>query len=136
MKGNVVGYIPRLMFRFYIYLKEKFDPRPEIRDEEKICIQITKKLIQNPDSVLTLAPLSQKRFIKNDTQSMFIMIDNRIINIVNHIYSYTLFIEDDESYEEVLSLFDNKLDSLRVSLETEFRMNIQSSLKNILDSIS
>jgi len=63
------------------------------------------------------------------------MIENRVINIINHIYSYTLVIEDDDSYQEILSNFDNKLDSIRLSLETEFRSNIQSSLKNILDSI-
>jgi len=135
MKANVVGYIPKLMFRVYLYLKDKFDPKIPITEEEKFCVEITKKLIEREDSVLTLAPLSQKRFIKNDELSMFIMIENRVINIINHIYSYTLVIEDDDSYQEILSNFDNKLDSIRLSLETEFRSNIQSSLKNILDSI-
>jgi hypothetical protein len=135
MKDNVVGYIPRLMFKVYLYLKNKFDPKPPITEEEKFCIEITKELINRENSVLTLAPLSQKRFIKNDELNMFIMIDNRLINIINHIYSYTLVIEDTNSYEEILSNFDKKLDSIRISLETEFRSNIQSSLKNILDSI-
>ena len=135
MKNDVVGYVPRLMFRVYLYLKNKFDPKPPITEEERFCTEITKKLIEKDNSVLTLAPLSQKRFIKNDELSMFIMIDNRVINIINHIYSYTLVIEDSDSYQEILSNFDNKLDSIRISLETEFRTNIQSSLKNILDSI-
>jgi len=136
MKSNVVGYIPKIMYRIYLYLKDKFDPKPEITEEEKFCIRITKKLIQKENSVLTLAPLSQKRFIKNDELRMFIMIDNRVINIINHIYSYTLVIEEVEEYGDLLSMFDNKLDTLRVSLETEFRTNIQGSLKNILDSIN
>jgi len=135
MKANVVGYIPKLMYKVYLYLKDKFDPRPPIREEEKFCIEITKKLIDRESSILTLAPLSQKRFIKNDELSMFVMIDNRVINIINHIYSYTLVIEDNDSYDEILSNFDKKLDSIRMSLETEFRSNIQSSLKNILESI-
>jgi hypothetical protein len=135
MKDNVVGYVPKLMFKVYLYLKNKFDPKPPITEEEKFCIEITKELIDRESSVLTLAPLSQKRFIKNDELGMFIMIDNRLINIINHIYSYTLVIEDTNSYEEILSNFDKKLDSIRISLETEFRSNIQSSLKNILDSI-
>jgi hypothetical protein len=135
MKDNVVGYVPKLMFKVYLYLKNKFDPKPPITEEEKFCIEITKELINRENSVLTLAPLSQKRFIKNDELNMFIMIDNRLINIINHIYSYTLVIEDTNSYEEILSNFDKKLDSIRISLETEFRSNIQSSLKNILDSI-
>jgi hypothetical protein len=73
MKDNVVGYIPRLMFKFYLYLKNKFDPKPPITEEEKFCIEITKELINRENSVLTLAPLSQKRFIKNDELNMFIM---------------------------------------------------------------
>lgn len=135
MKTNVVGYIPKLLYKIYLYLQEKFDPKPPITDEEKFCLEITKKLIENENSVLTLAPLSQKRFIKNDELRMFIMIENRVINIINHIYSYTLVIEDFDAYQEVISEFDNKLDNIRVSLETEFRMNIQNSLKNILESI-
>jgi hypothetical protein len=135
MKTNVVGYIPKLLYKIYLYLQEKFDPKPPITDEERFCLEITKKLIENENSVLTLAPLSQKRFIKNDELRMFIMIENRVINIINHIYSYTLVIEDIDAYQEVISEFDNKLDNIRVSLETEFRMNIQNSLKNILESI-
>lgn len=135
MKTNVVGYIPKLLYKIYLYLQEKFDPKPPITDEERFCLEITKKLIENENSVLTLAPLSQKRFIKNDELRMFIMIENRVINIINHIYSYTLVIEDFDAYQEVISEFDNKLDNIRVSLETEFRMNIQNSLKNILESI-
>jgi hypothetical protein len=135
MKTNVVGYIPKLLYKIYLYLQEKFDPKPPITDEEKFCLRITKKLIENESSVLTLAPLSQKRFIKNDELRMFIMIENRVINIVNHIYSYTLVIEDIDAYKEIISEFDNKLDTIRISLETEFRMNIQNSLKNILESI-
>ena len=135
MKVNVVGYIPKLMFKVYLYLQDRFDPKPPIAEEEKFCIEITKELIDRESSVLTLAPLSQKRFIKNDELGMFVMIDNRVINIINHIYSYTLVIEDTNSYEEILSNFDKKLDSIRISLEVEFRSNIQNSLKNILDSI-
>ena len=135
MKTNVVGYIPKLMYKIYLYLQDKFDPKPPITEEEKFCLKIVKKLIENESSVLTLAPLSQKRFIKNDELRMFIMIENRVINIVNHIYSYTLVIEDIDAYKEIISEFDNKLDTKRISLETEFRMNIQNSLKNILESI-
>lgn len=135
MKTNVVGYIPKLLYKIYLYLQEKFDPKPPITDEEKFCLEITKKLILKDNSVLTLAPLSQKRFIKNNELQMFIMIENRVINIINHIYSYTLVIEDVDAYQEVINQFDDKLDSIRLSLETEFRTNVQSSLKNILESI-
>jgi hypothetical protein len=135
MKANVVGYVPKLLYKIYLYLQNKFDPKPPITEEEKYCLEITKKLITKENSILTLAPLSQKRFIKNDELQMFIMIENRVINIINHIYSYTLVIEDVDAYQEVINQFDDKLDSIRISLETEFRTNVQSSLKNILGSI-
>ena len=135
MKKDVVGYLPKLLFKIYLHLKNKFDPKYPMTDEERLCLEITKKLIENESSILTLAPLSQKRFIKNDELRMFIMIENRVINIINHIYSYTLVIEDNDAYQDIVLEFDNKLDSIRISLETEFRLNVQSSLKNILESI-
>jgi hypothetical protein len=135
MKNDVVGYLPKMMFKIYLHLKNKFDPKYPITNEERFCLEITKKLIKNESSVLTLSPLSQKRFIKNDELRMFVMIENKVINIINHVYNYTLVIEDIDVYQEIISEFDNKLDSIRISLEEEFRMNIQNSLKNILESI-
>lgn len=133
---KIVGYIPNLLFRFYLRLKERFDPTPSPKDEELYSIDICKKLIQYNSSKLTIAPLSNKRYIKNDDNDMFIVIQDRTISLINHVYSYNVFIENDKLYNEILTHFDNELEKRRVELEDEIKSNIKHSLKSILEKVT
>jgi hypothetical protein len=133
---QIVGYIPNLLFKFYLRLKERFDPTLPPKEEELFCIDICKKLIPNESSKLTIAPLSNKRYIKNDEKDMFIVIQDRTISLINHVYSYNVFIEHNKLYEEVLSSFDSELERRRLILEDEIRSNIKHSLKSILDKVT
>jgi hypothetical protein len=125
-----------LLHRLYLYLKNKFDPTPEPKEEEIYAVQICQKLIMNPNSKLTNAPISFKRFIKNDDNNMFIVINNRTISLINHVYSYNVFIESFEPYSDICQLFDNEMEKRRQELEDEIKNNIQHSLKEILRKIS
>jgi hypothetical protein len=136
MQQRIVGYIPRLLFRLYLYLKDKFDPRPPITHEEQYSVDICNRLIDNPNSHLTLAPKSFKRFIKNDNLDMFIVIQNRTINLINHVYSYNVYIESEELYSSLVDKFDSELETRREELENQITNNIQHSLKNILEKIN
>ena len=133
---KIVGYIPNLLFRFYLRLKERFDPTPPPKEEEKYCIDICKKLIQYSSSKLTIAPLSNKRYIKNDSNDMFIVIQDRTISLINHVYSYNVYIENDKLYNEILTHFDSELEKRRIELEDEIRSNIKHSLKSILEKVT
>lgn len=134
-KQQVVGYIPRILFRFYLYLKNRFDPPKPIPEEEKICQEICLNLIQKESSFLTIAPVSSRRYIKNDDKGVFIVISERTIKLVNHIYSYTVYCENDELYEELLKNFDLELEKRKNDLELEIQSNIQHSLKKILENV-
>jgi hypothetical protein len=136
METKTLGYLPKILFKVYLYLKDKFDPRPEVTFEEKSCVEICEKLILSPKSNLTFAPKSFKRFIKNDEHSMFIVIENRVINIINHVYSYSVYVENTEIYSDLLEKFDESLEIRRNNLENEIRNNIQHSLKNILEKVN
>ena len=35
-KAKVVGFIPKLLYRIFLALKEKFDPKPVISNEEEL----------------------------------------------------------------------------------------------------
>lgn len=135
-KDKIVGYVPNLLFKFYLRLKEKFDPTPPPKEEEIYCIDICKNLIPYPASKLQYAPLSNKRYIKNDDKDMFIVINDRIIHLINHVYSYNVYIENDKLYNEILSLFDSELERRRLLLEDEIKSNIKHSLKSILDKVT
>ena len=135
MEKKIVGYIPRLLFKVYLYLKEKFDPKLPIPEEEKITYDICNKLLDDPDSKLTFAPLSNKRFIKNSKKDMYIVIHQFTINLINHVYSYSIYASDTDCYQNLIQKFDNILDSERLKLEDEINNNIQHSLTNILSKL-
>jgi len=135
-KIDELGYIPRLLFKFYLKLKERFDPTPQTKEEELFCIEICKNLISNQNSKLTIAPVSNKRYIKNDEKDMFIVINDRTISLINHVYSYNVYIENNKLYYDITQLFDNELEKRRVELEDEIKSNIKHSLKSILDKVS
>jgi hypothetical protein len=135
MENKVVGYIPRLLFKIYLNLKERFDPTPPIPEEEKISVQICKKLILDPDSELTFTPISGKRFIKNESKNMFIVIEHHTINLINHVYSYSIYLSSQTDYKEIIQSFDGILENKRQSLEDEIRSNIQHSLQTILKKL-
>ena len=137
MKNNeIVGYIPKILFKIYLFLKDKFDQKRPVEEEESICYEICKKLISLKDSQLTIAPISNKRYIKNDNQKMFIVIENRMITLINHIYSHNVYFENDEYLTEINQLIDNEVERKRIDLEKEIESNIKHSLKNILTKLS
>ena len=135
MENKVVGYIPRLLFKIYLSLKERFDPTPPIPEEERITVEICKKLINDPDSELTYAPISAKRFIKNESKSMFVVIEHHTINLINHVYSYSVYLSKNSDYNEIIGSFDKILEVKRQSLEDEITSNIQHSLQTILKKL-
>ncbi len=135
MENKVVGYIPRLLFKIYLSLKERFDPTLPIPEEEKITVEICKKLIVDPESKLTFAPISGKRFIKNENKNMFVVIESHTINLINHVYSYSVYLSSQSDYREITESFDGILESKRQSLEDEIRSNIQHSLQTILKKL-
>lgn len=136
METKVVGFIPRLLYKIFLNLKERFDPKLPIPQEEKITIEICNRLLDEYDSKLTFAPISNKRYIKNERKDMYIVIHEHTINLINHIYSYSIYVSDTELYRNLTNKFDNILDKERLKLEDEIQSNIQHSLKNILNKLT
>jgi len=98
------------------------------------CFKICEKLIHKEDTTLLLTPISEKRYIKNDSLGIFIVIHDGTIKIVNHVYSYTIFVEG-ISYEKIISEFNNEVEKRRLQMEKEMNLNIRHSLGKILESL-
>jgi hypothetical protein len=135
-KYEVVGFIPKLLFRIFLFLKDKFDPKAQITDEEKFARQICEKMIIHPDSKLNFSPLTSKRIIKNETLNMYIVMENYTVHVINHVYSYSVYFQDSSAFKELIDSFDQVMEKRREVLETEIRSNIQHSLKKILDKLN
>ena len=135
MENKVVGYIPRLLFKIYLYLKDRFDPKPDVTEEEIFAADICEKLINNPTSELTFSPISNKRIIKNEQTHMYVVMESYTIHLINHVYSYSVYLQDTSKFTALTQKFDKILEDKRQVLESEIRKNIQHSLKNILDKL-
>ena len=135
MENKVVGYIPRLLFKIYLNLKDRFDPKPDVTEEEIFAADICEKLINNPSSELTFSPISHKRIIKNEAKSMYIVMESYTIHLINHVYSYSVYLQDTSKFTALTQKFDKILEDKREVLESEIRKNIQHSLGNILEKL-
>lgn len=136
MDKKVVGFVPRILYKIFLSLKEKFDPKLPVPEEEKITVEICMKLLEDSSSKLTFAPLSNKRFIKNVEKDMYVVIYQHSINLINHVYSYSIYLSDSESYISLIEKFDSILDAERLKLEDEIKTNIKHSLENILGKLN
>lgn len=130
-----LGYITKILYKFYLKLKTKFDTGPKITDEEKFCVQICNKLLDRKDSKLTFAPVSEKRYLVNEEKSMYVIISSNTISILNHVYSYTVYVQDSSSYTKILKKFDSILENDRIKIEGEIQQNIKHSLQTILNGL-
>ena len=125
-----MNYIKRFIKRLYAkYLKNvryTTNQNPENTHNERICKSICYKMINNPHSKFLIAPLSGKRYIKNEILKVFIILDDKKITITNHIYHY----------DRITHMYDNKTEQIRNEFENEMMSQIMVSLSTILHKIS
>ena len=130
----------RLMKRLYVkamlwYRNSFYKNVKSSEDNEKICTAICRKLINHPDSKFLIAPLSEKRYIKNEKLGIFILLNGLRLNITNHIYNYDIDICEG-LFDKLSSIFDEKVEKIRLEFEIEMQGQIQHSLSKILDKVT
>ena len=125
-----------ILFRIFLYLKNKFDTKPPVDEEVQTCTQIVLKVLEYENTELTYTPVSNKRFIVNDERAMAITIENRVVHIINHIYSYSIYMEDNDCYGKILRKFDEVSEKKKSELEEKITTNIKHSLNKILEGLS
>jgi hypothetical protein len=127
----------RLLKRFGIKIYKLFkrNKRKDVSENEIKAAAICRKLINHPLSKFLIAPLSKKRYIRNEKLRMFIVISDNKIRIVNHVYSYDIVIIDPE-YQRLEKMFDSKVESMRLKFEEEINSQIEYSLTTIIKKLS
>jgi len=101
---------------------------------EKESMSICKNLINKESSKLLISPISKKRYIKNDNKKIFIIIESRLLTIVNHNYSYNIELHP-KVYDLLTLIFDNEVEKRRQVMENEIKSNVKHSLSNIYNNI-
>jgi hypothetical protein len=124
-----------ILFRIFLYLKNKFDPKPDVPEEVDTCVNIVLKVLEYEDTELVFAPVSNKRFIINDKRGMAITIEDRVVHIINHVYSYSVYMESNEHYGKIIKKFNEISEKNKIELEHKIVNNIKHSLTKILEGL-
>jgi hypothetical protein len=140
MNMNIFDFHPwrRKIQRIYIWIARKVDieyvHRQEMMPHEGDCVVICKKLVKMKDSVMLMTPLTDKRFIKNERLQIYVIMQNQHVQIINHIYSYSVSLSH-RSWKRLVDFYNLEIEDRRTGFEEEITSNIRHSLKNILDEL-
>jgi len=108
------------------YLRPKMQSRYEMI-AFKICIN----LIEDDTSELLMAPITNKRYIKNDDKNLFVTIDSVNVNIVNDHCAYNVYLNE-FLHQKLIEKFNQKIELKRSLMEKKITQNIKYSLRGIL----
>jgi len=106
----------------------------KITDTERMCLSICRNMISHKDSKFLIAPLSRKRYIKNDHLGLFVILDERTISITNHVYHYDVRVSE-RDWDRICQMYDSKTEKIRLEYESEIMTQIQHSLTNLHEKI-
>jgi hypothetical protein len=73
--------------------------------------------------------------MKNEKFGIYIVFHGRTVEVVNHVYNYTVPL-DDRTWASLMDEFNYELEDRRIEFETEISQNIKYSLKTILKTMT
>jgi hypothetical protein len=136
MKKLLKRWFKRLSVKSKRWFKNNpLNPKRELTKNETICLSICRKLISHPDSKFLIAPVSHKRYIKNENLGLFVVLDDTQVSITNHVYHYDVNLTFDE-WDKLRKIYDAKTEKIRQDYESEIRSQIVHSLSTILEKVS
>jgi hypothetical protein len=106
----------------------------EITTYEKTCFKICLKLISSPHSDFMIAPMSNKRYIRNNTFEMFVTMDYGRVEITNHVFNYNVKLSD-RDWQRLTFIFDTETEKRRSETEQEVSSQIKNSLEHVLEKL-
>lgn len=128
--------LQRIKLKMFISVKRKNHPQDdEVKSYEKTCFKICLKLISHDETEFMIAPVSLKRYLKNDKLGIFIILYDNRVEITNHTYSYNVRLTG-RDWERLMYIFDNETEKRRLNTENQISSQINNSLHDVLERIS
>ena len=126
----------RMYAKYLMFIRYNSNKESQLLGQnERLCKSICYKLIKHTDSKFLIAPLSGKRYIKNELLKIFIILDDKKVTITNHVYHYDVILPQ-RDWDRLVLMYDNKTESIREEFETEMMSQIVCSLSTILSKVS
>jgi hypothetical protein len=138
MSENIKRFFSRLKLKFYLWLVKGGNivkREEEISPYEKTCFMICLKLMKQKNTKLSIAPMSNKRYLENKDLSIFITIADGRINLTNHVYHYDVKLSS-RDWERITYVFDSETEKRRLTYEETVNSQIKNSLHSVLEKLS
>ena len=71
-----------------------------------------------------IAPISSKRYMKNERYGIYVIFYGKTIEIINHVYNYTVHV-DEKTWDLMIDDFNYELEERRMQFESEISTNIK-----------
>lgn len=130
--------IKKLWIRYRLYLRKLDRNNTEFdiyMSNVRKCSTICRKLIHSEDSELIIAPISDKKYIRNDKLGIFVTMDGGQVTITNHTYSYFIKLNKVQ-WEKLNNFFRKEMELRAIMIEKELEAQINHSLDNIYNKIN
>lgn len=125
----------RMVQKAYIEMHRKTAlPKDRKTPYHNECIAICRKMLESKETILLIAPISSKRYMKNEKYGIYVIFHGRTIEVVNHVYNYTVPL-DEKTWNILIEEFNYELEERRKEFEEEISTNIKYSLKTILKTM-
>ena len=132
-------FFKRLLKRLYVKWAlrtryKMFNHNEQMDTTTKTSLSICRRLINHDSSKFLIAPLSGKRYIKNEEVDLFIIIYDNHLSITNHVYHYDVVLNQRE-IDKINNMYDNKTERIRQQFENEIMGQINNSLQSIQEKL-
>lgn len=135
MKKFFKRLIKRLYVKWALSTRYKmFNHVEQMDTTTKTSLSICRRMINHDSSKFLIAPLSGKRYIKNEEVDLFIIIYDNHLSITNHVYHYDVVLNQREM-DKINFMYDNKTERIRQQFENEIMGQINNSLQSIQDKL-
>jgi hypothetical protein len=135
MEKNM-GFLTKFLFKIHCFLNKYLDITPKPSEDELIICDICSKLIKIESTILSLSPISNKKFMHNDEFSIYCIIYMGTITLINDGIYYSISPENNSTIREIVDLFDQEVEKRREELEFSMRKNFNTHLQNISKKLS
>lgn len=138
MRNRIYRFFKRLKLRFYLWSKKRdiISSYEENKTPyEKTCFLICLKAIKHKNTKFMIAPVSNKRYIENKDMDLFITLDDKVVDLTNHVYHYNVKLTN-RDWERITYVFDLEAEKRRLEYEEKINSQIQNSLHDVLKRIS
>jgi hypothetical protein len=122
------------MKKFGKFIIELINPKKEIKlnDIQSETVNLVKKIMIKPDSILLLAPISNICYI--EWNQIFIRFNDNAITLTNSKFSYYVSLPE-STIIELNQLFYRLIDKRKRDMEINYDLKTLNSLKELSNSI-